>query len=447
MERVGVHDDFFALGGHSLLAARAHARIEAVWPAAPGVRAIFEHPTVAGLATVLDTAGEPPSGRPDPVGDAVLDDGIRPGPPGARPWPPRHTLLTGGTGFLGAFVLARLLADTDTTVHCLVRAGDGARARQRLVDHLTALRLWDSSWEDRLHAVAGDLAAPRLGLPEADFGELADRTDLIVHVGAVVNYALPYADLRGANVEGTREIIRLAARGEPTALHLVSSRAVFGRSRGGQTLREADIPAAPPYDDNGYALTKWTSEQLAHEAARRGLPVAVHRPGRVGGDSRTGLWRSDDVACHMMRACAMVGMVPDTELATDLVPVDHLGAAIAALAVRQDALGETFHYAGPAKAPLRLLAEALPDAGHPARLATPQEWYAAVRALADGAHDAGLDLVVREYGQLADGRAATAWEPEYDCAATARLLDGAVAFPRVDRALLARYLRAMNTTP
>ncbi|MEU3255504.1 amino acid adenylation domain-containing protein [Streptomyces sp. NPDC006997] len=442
---VGVHDDFFALGGHSLLAARLHDRLQREWPAAPGVRALFEHPTPAALAAVLDTPGHPTAEDARPDTDVTLDDDIRPTASGAEVWPPREILLTGATGFLGAFLLARLLTDTTATVHCLVRAADPEAARQRLVDHLTALGLWDAAWADRITPVPGDLAAPRLGLAPHRFQALAARADLVVHGGAVVNYALPYGDLRAANVHGTRELLRLACAERTTPFHLVSSRAVFGRARGGAPLLETGLPSTPPYDDNGYSQSKWTSERLAREAALRGLPVAVHRPGRVAGDSRTGRWQSQDVACHLMRACALTGLVPDTALATDLVPVDLLAGAITALALRRDALGETFHYAPAAKTPLRLLADALPLAGHPARLVPPDRWLTAVRDLA-ARHpaDAGLALVVQEYAPLAHPDADSFREPVHDHATTTRLLGADAAFPAVDVPLLARYLRAMT---
>jgi acyl carrier protein len=74
VERIGIHDSFFALGGHSLQAVRLIARLREAFGVELPVQAVFEAPSVAALSAVLVPAVSAAL-APEPVRRRARSDG------------------------------------------------------------------------------------------------------------------------------------------------------------------------------------------------------------------------------------------------------------------------------------------------------------------------------------------------------------------------------------
>jgi thioester reductase-like protein len=265
--------------------------------------------------------------------DAVLASAIRPGR-----WTPvaadrERILLTGATGFVGAHLVAELLARPSAQILCLVRASTAEEGRARVQRALEQYGLPDGTRDARLEIVRGDLAAPQLGLGPMEWQHLATSVDRIHHVGALVNWVAPYEALRSVNVEGTRALLALACAGPAKPLHFVSSLAVCYAVGGPARVSESDdmLPYAADLP-LGYAQTKCVAEALVRCAGERGLPVTIVRPALVSGARRSGVSNADDLLSALLKGCIQLRAAPDLDWAVDCVPADAVADAAVRLA-------------------------------------------------------------------------------------------------------------------
>ncbi|MFM8444568.1 MAG: thioester reductase domain-containing protein [Methylococcus sp.] len=379
--------------------------------------------------------------------DARLDPRLRfDGPRSEFEANPRAILLTGATGFLGAFLLEELLNLTGADVYCLVRAASAEAARTRLLDHLRASGVWRDDRAERLVALPGDLSKPSMGLSETDYAFIAERVDAIYHNGAWINALLSYEDLRAINVLGTAEVLRLAGTGSVKPIHYVSTLAIFfGDAHAGQVLTEDELPEADAGLKGGYKQSKWVAESLVREAGTRGLPTTVHRPGKILGHSGTGHNSNlRDTLCIVLKACVLIGAYPDVDSRIDVTPVDHVARAIVQLSREAGAPGRAFHICNPEPVAWTEFMGMVEDSDYPlARMAYP-DWIDAIgRASAcrpDEPVFRQLRLLLRSPIHLFANT-----KPHFSAEATHhRLRAAGLACPRLDASLMATYLAAFQ---
>ncbi|EAU37365.1 hypothetical protein ATEG_02403 [Aspergillus terreus NIH2624] len=381
-------DNFFDLGGHSLSLAELASKLSRTFGFRVPIARLAENATLTGhLATVRGIRdGHTAAVQADlPAvlrADSTLDNDIRPSNATICPVNKAETvLLTGVTGFLGPFLLNDLLENTSAHIICLVRfnepadddqPGGVARIRRNLLD----MGLWRDSIMERVEILPGNLSRRLFGLSPDAFDELAARVDVIVHAAATVNLVYPYAALRGPNVGGTREILRLACKGGATVQY-VSTNGVLPPSgeKGWPEDTMLAVDDVPQKLLDGYGQTKWVAEQLVLEAGRRGLPVKIHRIGTISGHSVTGAANAWDLLTALIVESIKLGYAPDVEgWRAEMTPVDFVSKAIVHLATQTQTEQTVLHLGDPNPVNMRSVFEGLKELGYPTEPLGWDEW-------------------------------------------------------------------------
>lgn len=261
--------------------------------------------------------------------------------------------LTGATGFVGAFFLLELLALPQVkSVACLIRTTDPLSGRLRIEKTFTRYGL-PLEVLDKITVVPGNIAHPNLGMSKEEFNHHARSSSVVFHLGAYVNYTLPYSAHRDANIVGLLNMLKFVNTGRLKSLNYFSSIGACGASAHltGTTIPENERAMLDPkyFEQHvGYTRSKLAAESIAWNAIANKIPITIYRPGVVMGHSGTGVDKPEDLFNRLMYNCIRLGAYPaPPDQLNHFVPVDYVCAAILRISQSPQNQGHAFNVVQP----------------------------------------------------------------------------------------------------
>ena len=319
--------DFFHVGGSSLLLLTLKTRIRETFNCDMSLVCMFESSSLGAMANQIDhgflsdiEADAIDWDKETALPPDLLDLDIKTAhssthPPSKRNARPKVVVLTGATGQLGRALLDALIAEPHIDhVHCI-----GVRNVQ---DRLEVAALD----KNKVTMHEGDLVLPDLGLSGEDAAAVFGVADVVIHNGADMSYLKTYASLRTANLQSTKDLVKMIARhrGQGSVpFHYVSTVSVgnvvatalaneakdtdgtndVSSSSNASDAQDAEragfvfgpvsiAPYQPPSTvssseiartAHGYVATKWASEVFLEHLHERypEWPVVIHRPSLI----------------------------------------------------------------------------------------------------------------------------------------------------------------------
>src|SRR5689334_4892886 len=289
--------------------------------------------------------------------------------------PDRETLfITGFPGFIANRLLERL-ARKDCDFILLVQPALVSHALEQL-ERITQL---SDRRVSEFQIVEGDISQPQLALANADLELVQQTTTRVFHLAAVYDLAVPHDVAMNVNAGGTRHVVDLA-RSIPNLrqFHHVSTCYVAGKREG--VILETELKHKAGYR-NFYEESKYLAE-LEVDSAKNDLPITIHRPSVVCGDSQTGETGKYDGVYYLIHYLLRWPSVLSTinignhEVSLNLVPVDFVVDAMAALAFDERAIGKTLQLADPSPLTTNQLFNAIAKSidNHRSHITAPARW-------------------------------------------------------------------------
>lgn len=283
----------------------------------------------------------------------------------------RTIFMTGFPGFIAGRLLRRLAAEGGRFL-LLVQPSFLERANaelETLIEETVAPR---SSFV----VLEGDITAANLGLTPRDWEMAQSETTTLFHLAAVYDLAVEQDLGMKVNVGGTRNVNDFARLlHQLQHYHYISTCYVAGKRTG--VILETELSHEAGFR-NHYEETKYLAE-LEVEALKSELPVTIHRPSVVCGDSRTGETAKYDGIYYLIRyllkwpSVLSAFNIGNAEVTLNLVPVDFVVEVMTALALDPNSIGKTVQIADPAPLTTRELFDTIAHSldGKASRLTLP----------------------------------------------------------------------------
>ncbi len=255
--------------------------------------------------------------------------------------------VTGATGFIGKRLVTKLLVRPDSIVYFLVRPVELSR--------ISEFREYWGVDETRVIPVVGDLTQPNLGITKTEIRKLKGKVTHFFHLAAIYDLKASAEDQQRANVDGTRNTVKLAETIAAKHFHLVSSIASAGLYEG---LFREDMFEEAENLENPYFRTKHDSEAIVRKECS--VPWRIFRPALVVGDSRTGEMDKIDGPYYFFKLIQKTRKLLPSWMPTigieggrvNVVPVDFVVAAMDHIAHLKNEDGKCFHLTDPS--PMRV---------------------------------------------------------------------------------------------
>lgn len=260
-------------------------------------------------------------------------------------WRDETVFLTGFPGFIASRLLRRLAAEGGQYL-LLVQPNFAERAEEELK---TIAEQAGRSVSD-FAILQGDITKPDLGLSRGGLETARSSSTILFHLAAIYDLAVARETAMRVNVEGTRNVNNFArSLSRLRHYHYVSTCYVAGKRKGVILERELRHEAG---FRNYYEETKYLAETEV-DAVKADLPITIHRPAVVCGDSKTGETAKYDGIYYLIRyllkwpSVLSAFNIGNSEVTLNLVPVDFVVEAMSALARDPLSVGKTVQLADP----------------------------------------------------------------------------------------------------
>jgi len=265
--------------------------------------------------------------------------------------------VTGFPGFLATRLVKRLAAEGSRFI-LLTQSSFLATAR-KASEQIAAET---GAGAEDFQIVEGDITQPDLGMSAAELDRARQETTTIFHLAAIYDLAVDCYVASHVNVEGTLNVTTFAKSTKGLRrYHHVSTCYVAGKREG--LIKESELHHDRGFR-NHYEETKYLAE-LEVNALKSELPITIHRPAVVCGDSRTGETAKYDGVYYLIHYLRRwpggltLLNIGNRDVCLNLVPVDFVIESIVALAQDERAVGATVQLADPAPLTTKQLFDAI----------------------------------------------------------------------------------------